>query len=233
MSPDPACPACGYRLAAQAGKSPENCPRCGTSLGDDSTKPPEAVPIQNPSDTVGGLADLEFSGSYKTHDVKNEDSRPTHPRQREGSEKEITDRQGKESQKERLVIQEHLVSMANSPTAIQIDKPSQPKKKKRAARHDPPLRTPVRETESQSFFSAFGTILLVCFIFLAWVIYDQKGRPLPAAPSSRTDAILSQAVTSFHEGDRDVARELAERAMAQDPNSQLAKKLIKLFETPR
>lgn len=239
MSADQTCRACGYRIAAQAAQRLRVCPRCGTPRSAEAQKAPEAPPAKV-TPLAGDLSDLEISDSDVAADITEDDTRKTHARPKEPAwkakkkEKEITDRQEKEIRAEKIAVQERLAVAFEAPPSAPEAKPEPPPKAEKARpkaepspiRVSAPRSAPRRDKSSVTkLLGAFGPVLLVCILFLGWVVYDRLGRP-----SSQTEQLLSQAVSSFQKGDRETARKLVAKALQQDPTSELVKKLQTLFE---
>jgi hypothetical protein len=172
---------------------------------------------------VGGdLADLEFSDVSAAGDVIQDEGRETSPRPIEASGKEITDRQEQVSQGEKLALQEFLGSVAREPTGATFRGGAAPP----GATPDPRPGVRVQPTTPSSGIRkqllAYAPLLSACALFLLWVVYDHSRKP----PIDRT---LAQAVAAYEKGEVDVALDLVDRALQENPDSELARSLAKLF----
>ncbi|MFH1263108.1 MAG: hypothetical protein V1495_06665 [Pseudomonadota bacterium] len=224
MSPEAVCGACGYRVSSQAADRLASCPRCGTPLAPTPPKPADDPKRNLPP--PGDLSDLEFSDSEAGFLIE-DDVRKTRPRPKD--EKETTDRQSKDRQAEKLAVQEHLASVSKTPPPRLVPGGAPWAKVESATKAD----VPQRRSSSPRLLSTFGPVLLVCALFLGWVVYDRSVRVPPLSKPSSADELVTDAVVYLRKGDRKAARDLLQQAIAKDPNSRVARELAALLQSWR
>ncbi|MFH1017463.1 MAG: zinc ribbon domain-containing protein [Pseudomonadota bacterium] len=81
----------------------------------------------------------------------------------------------------------------------------------------------------------FGPTLLVCLIFVVWVIWDKKLRPPPAVNTTvqvEVDKALKLSIEALRKGDGAVALRYSNEALRLDPKSELANEVHLLLNPP-
>jgi uncharacterized Zn finger protein (UPF0148 family) len=92
-----------------------------------------------------------------------------------------------------------------------------------------------RGGKPERILDLFGPTLLVCLIFVLWVVWDKKLRPVPPsqeAVQTEVNKALSQSVRALRRGNHIEALLYSDEALRLDPRSELATEVNVLLHQP-
>ncbi len=93
----------------------------------------------------------------------------------------------------------------------------------------------IRAPRPERILNLFGPTLLVCLIFIVWVIWDKKVRPSAPPPNPvqvEVQKALAHSIESLRVGDRSGALLYSDEALRLDPGSELANEVHLLLHSP-